>query len=345
MNKEFLSEYLNVVAPTGSEENAQKVWMEYIKSKNISVRMDRMNNAIASTGSGNFSVAMVAHADEICWMVKYIDDKGFIYVIGCGADEKIALSRRVCILTRKGIVKGVFGLSACHIREDDDDDNAKKDCVSDLYVDVGCDSKKEAEKLGIRQGDYIVYDDKMEILNEKYLIGRALDDRIGGFVIAETLKRISEMKINKRVYAINSSQEEVGSYGAKCVIYDVNPSAIICIDVTHETNIPQIKKEKLGDIDFNSCVLAINPLSDKKFIAYIEQIAKKNKIKLQTEANSHFTGTDMDEMALIRNGIPSVLISIPLRYMHTTVEMVKLKTVSDAINLLTHIITGEIEKN
>ena len=346
---EFMTEYFNAYSPTGFEEAGQKIWMDYLKD-HAEVEMDRFNNATATLAGSNRSkrVVIEAHADEIAWFVHYIDEKGFIYVkeLG-GSDVMIAHSKRVDILTDSGIRRGIFGLPAIHVR-DEEEEKEKLLKVHDLFIDVGCTSNKEVEKLGIRVGNPVLFDDKMEILNDKYVVSRAIDDKMGGFITAEVIRAMSKecgkWDMPFDLIAVNSAQEEIGLRGAQLVAHRIKPTLAICIDVTHETNSPKMDKLKQGDISFDGIVLTVSPQTNQKINKFIESVAKKNKIKIQWAVDGDSTGTDTDSFAYSRSGIPSVLMSIPLRYMHTTVEMAKISVVEDTIKLLVKCLEADIEK-
>ena len=347
---DFMMEYLNASSPTGFELEVQKLWTKYLKKSVDEVGIDRFNNAyvkICGTGNADLlkkKVVIEAHADEIGWFVNYISDKGFIHVIKLGgSDIAIARSKRVNIMTDKGIVRGLFGIPAIHVRNTVGEKVPK---VEELFIDIGCSTPKEVEKLGVKIGCPILFDDKAEILNKNFIVGKALDDKIGGFVNAEVMKNLSKLKKKLKcdVIAVNSSQEEIGLRGAEMMAYKIKPDLAICIDVTHETNHPEMKKEKHGDISFDGCVLTISPQVDIRLNKHLEDVAKKYKIKIQHQVAGRSTGTDTDSFAYCRGGIPSVLISMPLRYMHTTVEMMKLKTVEETITLLTKALTEGINE-
>lgn len=346
---DFMTEYFNAYSPTGFEENGQKIWMTYLKDHADEIQMDKFNNATAILIGGNRCKRIVieAHADEIAWFVHYIDEKGFIYVKALGgSDIMIAHSKRVDILTDNGIRRGIFGIPAIHVRDEKDDEKGLK--IQDLFIDVGCISKEEVEALGIRVGNPILFDDKMEILNDKYIVSKAIDDKLGGFITAEVIRAMTlqreKTKLPFDLIAVNSAQEEIGLRGAQLVAHRLRPDLAICIDVTHETNSPKMDKLKQGDISFEGIVLTVSPQTNQKINKFIESVAKKNNIKIQYSVNGESTGTDTDSFAYSRSGIPAVLLSIPLRYMHTTVEMAKISVVEDTIRLLTHCLESGIEQ-
>ncbi len=281
-----------------------------------------------------YKVVIEAHADEISWFVNYITDKGYIYVIrNGGSDHQIAPSKRVNIHTKNGIVKGVFGWPAIHVRKEKEDAPTLKN----IFIDVGADTKEEVEKMGITVGTVITFDDELTELNGRYLAGRALDNRIGGFMIAEVARRIKENKVKLPfgLYVVNAVQEEIGLRGAEMIAHRLKPDVAICTDVTHDTNSPMYDKITSGDI---SCgkgpTLCYGPAVQNNLLDMIIGVAEKKEIPFQRRATSRSTGTDTDAFAYSGEGVASALISIPLKYMHTTVEMCTYNDLENTIRLI-----------
>jgi putative aminopeptidase FrvX len=246
---------------------------------------------------------------------------------------------RVNIHTKKGIVKAVFGWPAIHIR---DREKEEQPSLKNIFLDCGCTSKKEVEKLGIHVGSVATFEDKFMILNNKYFVGRALDNRLGGFVIAEVARMLKEKKkkLNFGLYIVNSVQEEVGLRGAKMIAERIKPNLAIVTDVTHDTHSPMYDKKKQGDI---SCgkgpVVIYGPSIQNNVLNMIIDVAEKKKIPFQREAVSSSSGTDTDAFAYSNSGVASALISVPLKYMHTTVETVHENDVENAIKLYCEVLT------
>jgi putative aminopeptidase FrvX len=213
---DFLKAYLNNASPTGFESNGQRLWLEYIKPYIDTQFTDNYGTAVGVINpSAAFKVVIEAHADEISWFVHYITSDGFIYLRrNGGSDHMIAPSKRVNIHTDKGIVKAVFGWPAIHVR-----DAAREEApaLKNIFLDCGCSTKKEVEDLGVHVGCVITYEDEFMVLNDRYYVGRALDNRIGGFMIAEVARLIKETKTKLPfgLYITNSVQEEVGLRGAE----------------------------------------------------------------------------------------------------------------------------------
>ncbi|MPM97579.1 putative aminopeptidase YsdC [bioreactor metagenome] len=277
-----------------------------------------------------------AHADEISWYVNYITDDGLIYVIrNGGSDQMIAPSKIVHIHGEKGVVKGVFGWPAIHTRIGAEKETTPK--IENIFIDCGAKTKKEVEDLGVFVGCMITYPDEFFELNDRYFVGRALDNRIGGFMIAEVARLLKQNKdqLPFGLYITNSVQEEVGLYGADMIADTIKPNIAIVTDVTHDTSTPMIEKKKEGD---QKCgdgpVIFFAPSVHHHIRELVVETAKSKKIPFQRAAASRSTGTDTDAFAHSNGGVPSALISLPLRYMHTTVEMVAKEDVSNVIQLI-----------
>jgi putative aminopeptidase FrvX len=333
---EFLKNYLNNPSPTGFEREGQKLWLNYMEPYIDEHFTDTYGTAVAVINpNAEYKVVIEAHADEISWFVHYITKDGFIYLRrNGGSDHQIAPSKRVNIHTDKGIVKAVFGWPAIHTRDAMKEENPN---LKNLFLDCGCKSYKEVEKLGIHVGCVITYEDEFMVLNERYFVGRALDNRIGGFMIAEVARLLSETKVHLPfgLYITNSVQEEVGLRGAEMISQRIKPNVAIVTDVCHDTQTPMMNKIASGDI---SCgkgpVLTYGPAVQNNLLKLIMDAAEKKKIPFQRQAVSRATGTDTDAFAYSAGGIAAALISLPLRYMHTTVEMVEKTDVENVIHLI-----------
>ena len=334
----FLQTYLNNASPTGFESSGQQLWLEYLKPYIDEWQIDQYGTAYGVINPGkDYKVVIEGHADEISWFVHYISDDGFIHVIrNGGSDHLIAPSKRVNIHTRKnGIVRGVFGWPAIHTRHGEDAKLAPK--INNIFIDVGAENKKEVLDMGLHVGAVITFDDPLEILNEQYYVGRALDNRMGGFCIAEVARLIHEQKIDLpySLYIVNSVQEEVGLRGAEMITQSIKPNVAIVTDVTHDTHTPMIDKKKHGDVKTGKGpTVTYAPAVHNKLLNLIIDTAEEKEIPLQLEASSRRTGTDTDAFAYSNGGVPSALISLPLRYMHTTVEMAHRKDVEAVIQLI-----------
>jgi len=332
----FLTEYLNNPSPTGYESNGQKIWMKYLKQYVDKFITDIYGTAVAVINPNEkFKVVIEAHSDEISWFVNYITDDGLIYVIrNGGSDHQIAPSKIVNIHTKKGIIEGVFGWPAIHTRKFGKEEPPK---LENIFIDVGAKSKSEVEKMGVHVGCVITYPDNFKILNKDKFICRALDNRIGGFVIAEVARLVFEKK-NKLpfgLYVTNSVQEEVGLRGAEMITENIKPDIAIVTDVCHDTTTPMINKKEQGLTKIGEGpVISYAPAIQNNLREKIINTALKNKIPFQRLASSRYTGTDTDAFAYSNGGVASALISLPLRYMHTTVEMVQKSDIENLIELI-----------
>ena len=334
----FLYQYLNNPSPTGFESAGQKIWLNYIKPYVDTHFVDTYGTVVGVINpSATYKVVIEAHADEISWFVNYISKDGFIYLKrNGGSDHQIAPSMRVNIHTDKGIVKGVFGWPAIHVREPGKEETPS---VKNIFLDLGCKSDKEVSELGVHVGCVVTYQDELMELNDRYYVGRALDNRIGGFMIAEVARLLKEKKdkLPFGLYIVNAVQEEVGLNGATMIARKIKPNVAIVTDVCHDTQTPMMSKITSGDIHCGKGpVLSYAPAVQNNLLKLIIDTAKKNKIDFQRQAASRATGTDTDAFAYATDGIASALISLPLRYMHTTVESVNKKDVEEVIKLIYH---------
>jgi endoglucanase len=332
----FLEKYLNNAAPTGYESEGQKLWMDYLKPYVDEFITDTYGTAVGVINpDADFKVVIEGHADEISWYVNYITDEGLIYVIrNGGSDHQIATSKRVNIHTKKGIVQGVFGWPAIHTRDKSSEQSPKPD---NICIDVGCDTKEEVEKLGVHVGCVITYPDEFFILNGDKFVCRGLDNRMGGFMIAEVARMLKENKIELPfgLYITNSVQEEIGLRGAEMIAQTIKPNIAIVTDVCHDTTTPMIEKKKEGLTKIGAGpVISYAPAVQNKLRELLIDTAEKHNIPFQRLAASRMTGTDTDAFAYSNGGVASALISLPLRYMHTTVEMVHESDVENVIKLI-----------
>jgi len=333
----FLKKYLNNASPTGFEAEGQKLWLDYIKPYVEDWQTDNYGTAFGIINPGqDYRVVIEGHADEISWFVNYISDDGFLSVIrNGGSDHLIAPSKRVNIHTADRIVKGVFGWPAIHTRQGDDANLTPK--VENIFIDVGAKDKAEVLDMGIHVGCVITYEDEMTILNDRYYVGRALDNRIGGFCVAEVARLLHEnnVKLPFSLYIVNSVQEEVGLRGAEMIAQTIKPNIAIVTDVTHDTHTPLLSAKKHGDVRGGmGPSVTYAPAVHNKLLKLIIDTAAEKEIPIQREAASRRTGTDTDAFAYSNGGVPSALISLPLRYMHTTVEMAHKDDVNNVIRLI-----------
>jgi len=339
MNKtseDFLVKYLNNASPTGFESSGQQIWLDYVKPFTESHFTDKYGTAVGVINpDAPFKVVIEAHADEISWFVNYIDEDGYIYVVrNGGSDHQIAPSKRVNLHTDKGVLKGVFGWPAIHVR---DKANEKAPTLKNIFIDVGASSKDEVLEMGIHVGTVITFEDELFKLNNKYWCGRALDNRIGGFMIAEVARRLKEnnVKLPFGLYVVNAVQEEIGLRGAEMIAARIKPDVAIITDVCHDTHSPMYDKKLDGDQKAGlGPVLTVGPAVHNNLLKMLMDVADAKKISFQRSASSRSTGTDTDAFAYSNEGVPSALISLPLKYMHTTVETAHEGDIEKVIDLM-----------
>jgi len=335
-SKAFLYQYLNNASPTGFESSGQKIWLDYLRPHIDDYIVDTYGSVVGVINpQAPYKVVIEAHADEISWFVNYINDDGYLYLRrNGGSDALIAPSMRANIHTKKGIVKGIFGWPAIHVR------NLEKDevpTIKNIFIDCGCKNKEEVANLGIHVGSVVTFVDELMELNDRFYVGRALDNRIGGFMIAEVARMVREnkKKLNFGLYIVNAVQEEIGLRGAEMIARRIKPDLAIITDVCHDTQSPMYKKIEQGDL---SCgkgpVLTYGPAVQNNVLDFIIDTAEKNQIPFQRASVTRSTGTDTDSFAYANEGVASALISLPLKYMHTTVESVHKDDVQNVIRLI-----------
>jgi putative aminopeptidase FrvX len=337
LNKKFLKEYLNSTSPVGFEYElgGQQVWMKNIEKYVDKVEIDNYGTAYGIMGNleSDFKVVIESHCDEISWFVNYIDSKGYIRVIrNGGSDVQIAPSMRVNLWGEKGAVTGVFGHPAIHIS-----DRKKEVDLNSIFIDIGASSKEDVAKMGIKVGTVVTFKDELMELGKDYYSGRALDNRIGGFMIAEVARKLKEKgnKLPFKLYIVNSVQEEIGLRGAEMIAHTIKPNVAIVTDVCHETSSPCYTASKQGDhIAGDGGVITRGPAVHNKLRKLILDTAEAKKIPHQLAASSRSTGTDTDAFAYANGGTPSALISLPLKYMHTTCETVHKNDIKNVIELI-----------
>jgi putative aminopeptidase FrvX len=336
---EFLQNYINNASPVGFETWGQRLWLDYIKPYADDTYVDPYGTAVAIINPDHpFKIVIEAHADEISWFVNYVTPEGLIYLKrNGGVDYQIAPSSRVIIHGKKGKVKAVFGWPAIHTRIGNPDQKEPAPRLDNLWLDCGARNRKEVEALGIHVGAVVTYEAGFdELANDNY-VGRAFDNRIGGFMIAEVTRLIREnkKKLPYGLYVVNAVQEEIGLRGAEMISRRIRPNIAVVTDVTHDTTTPMINKNIEGDVSTGKGpVLSYAPAVHNKLLALVEKLAGDKAIPLQWRALSRSTGTDTDSFAYSNDGCPSVLISIPLRYMHTTVEMLHRDDIENTIRLI-----------
>lgn len=336
---QFLRNYINNASPVGFESSGQQLWLDYVKPYVNSHFVDPYGTAVGLINpKAPFKVVIEAHADEISWFVNYLNSDGLIYLKrNGGVDHQIAPGQRVIIHGKKGPVKAVFGWPAIHTRISNPDTKEPQPRIDNLFLDCGARNKKELDELGVHVGAVVTYREGFDELAYDYFVGRAFDNRVGGFMIAEVARLLKENKktLPYGLYVVNAVQEEIGLRGAEMIARRIKPNVAIITDVTHDTYTPMVNKIIEGDV---SCgrgpSLAYGPAVHNKLLNLVQEVASASNIPVQLRTVSRSTGTDTDSFAYANDGCPSVLISLPLRYMHTTVEMLHRNDIEQTIQLM-----------
>ncbi|PTX97242.1 glycosyl hydrolase family 5 [Verrucomicrobia bacterium LW23] len=323
---DFLLKLLETPSPSSGEARGQRVWVDYVSQFTDDVETDAYGNAFAYLNREARPRIMVAgHGDEIGFQVQYIDDDGFIYVDAVGGpDVALARGQRAYIHTKNGSVLGVFGSIAVHMQDRTKKGEAPE--ISDLYLDIGVTSGKEAAEL-VEIGDLITYVAGPVQLRGDVYVARAADNRIGSFVAAEVLRLCSAHKAELPccLAAVSTIQEENGLYGAQMVGYSVNPDAALVIDVGHATDIPGANKKKFGHVKMGKgAILSKGSVNHPVLVERLEAVAREKDFPFQRAIDARRSGTDAEAIFVQRGGIPSVSIGVPNRYMHTPVESIHL---------------------
>ena len=340
----FLQELINTISPSGFEQEVTKVWRDRTKRFADEIKTDILGNSIAILKKiGNPRIMFAGHIDEIGYMVKYINEAGYIYfsTIG-GVDLHLIPGQRVWIKTIKGKVLGVIGKKPIHLLEEEEKKKITK--IEELWIDIGAKNQKEAAAI-LNIGDPVVPAVGLETLNNNMMVGRGFDDKAGAFVISETLKILSHKRPKASIYGVATVQEEIGLRGAKVSAYGISPDIGIAIDVTFATDFPSMDKRKTGDIKIGQGpVIARGPNINPNIFDFLVEVAKKEKIPYQVEGISKATGTDANVIQLTKSGVATGLVSIPIRYMHTQVELLNFKDLENTSKLLSAFALGVDEK-
>nr|WP_202410633.1 M20/M25/M40 family metallo-hydrolase [Halobacillus litoralis] len=319
------------------EMEIQKRWIEEMRPYADEIQTDHAGNAIAVLNpEADFKIMLAGHCDEIALVVNRIDDDGYVYVDKMGGvNPKAAVGMKVSIQGYGGTITGVIGVNAQH------HGGLKGDFgLEELFIDCGAKSKEEVMKF-VQIGDLAVYKRETEVLMDRYIAGRGLDNRTGQFVVGEVLRRLSEKKLNVGVYAASTVNEETNMGGAYFAAAGVEPTMAIACDVTFATDYPGVDKRKHGDVRLEKGpVLAKGAPINRKINQLLEKTASSLDMAVQYELTPRMTGTDADKMRLTGKGVPVSLVSLPLRYMHSPVETASIQDIEEEITLLVEMIAG-----
>ena len=330
---EFLKKLLSTPAPSGCETACQRLWCDYARNFADEVRTDAYGNAIAVLNpNGDPKIMLDGHVDEIGLIVKHIDEKGFIYVqrIG-GVDPALIRGKRVNIHTARGVVRGVVGATAIHLQEREKEPKPPK--MHQIHIDIGAkDSAAAAKRVAV--GDAITFVDDFELLDGHIAVARAFDNRAGTWAVIEALRIASAGKPKAAIFACSSIQEETGLHGATMQVANVRPDAAIAVEVTHATDTPDINVKQHGEIKLGAGpTVSIGRENHPLVVARLRAIARRKKIRLQAETFSVTGGTDAYAIWTKNGGVPSAILGVPNRYMHSTVEMLDLRDLAATAEL------------
>ena len=332
---ELLSDLLKARSPSGYEEEAREVLKKHLSSPSDEYVEDSMGNVFATlNGSASPSLMLAGHMDELGFIIRYIDDKGFLYFDTIGGHDKTILSgRRVDIMTKDGIVSGITGKRAIHLMSPED--RKKVPELHQIWIDIGVSSKEEAEKL-VRVGDAVVYSHSVEMVRGTIANSRAFDDKAGAYAVMEVIRRLSgNADLKAKLTSVATAQEEVGARGATVATHALNPDVAIAVDVGHATDHPDCDKRKHGDYKLGGGpIITRGPNVHPQVFDRLAEVCEEQKIPFQYEADPRPISADARAMQVARGGVATGMISIPLRYMHTPCEIVDLQDVEWTVQLL-----------
>lgn len=332
----FLAELLHARSPSGYEAEAQAVFDRHVKPAADAYANDALGNRLATLNPAGDPVLMLAgHMDELGLLITYVNKDGYLYFSTIGGHDRTVISgRRVIIQTAKGPVKGVTGKRAVHLM--DEADRKKVPEIHEIWIDIGAKSKKDA-LARVAIGDVATYDHELELINGSIGTARAFDNKVGAYIVGETLIRLAQekKKLAAKVVSVATSQEEIGTRGATTSTYIVNPHIAVAIDVGHATDHPDCDNRKFGETKLGGGpIICRGPNINPKIYQRLLAAAKAAKVPFQLEADPRPTGTDARAIQMARGGVATGLISIPLRYMHTPSELVDLEDVERCVKLL-----------
>lgn len=338
VNMDFLERLLDAPGPSGFEVRPARVWRAEAEGFADDVRTEVNGNSVAAINlEGSPRVMLAGHIDEIGLQVTHIDEQGFLYVDGIGGwDPQVLIGQRVVLLGRDGDVRGVIGKKPIHLIESDERDKVTK--IRNIWVDVGAPDRDAVTALGLRVGDPAVIDAQMLNLAGDRIASRAIDNRIGAFVVLEALRLLSADRPSAAAFAVATVQEEIGAYaggGARAGAYQIRPDVALVVDVTFSTDAPDINKKELGEHSLGGGPVlsrgsAVHPIVFER----LAELAEREGIAHSVQAAPRGTHTDADAIYTTRSGVPTGLVSVPNRYMHSPNEVVSLADLESSAQLL-----------
>jgi putative aminopeptidase FrvX len=333
-HRAFLDALLETASPSGYERPAQRVWVEYVSEFADEVHTDDYGNAVAVVdGDSDVSVALAGHGDEIGFIVKDVGDDGHLTLerIG-GSDRTVSRGQHVTVHTDDGSVDGVIGQTAIHLRDSENIGDVGE--ISEQHVDIGVEDGDDAEEL-VDRGDPVTFTQEITDLADGRVAARGMDNRVGTWAAAEGLRRASERGTDATVYAVSTVQEELGLRGARMVGFDLDPDAIVAIDVTHATDTPETPGDVQTGVELGEGpVVARGSANHPRLVEAVRTVAEDADIDVQLQAAGSYTGTDADAFYTQRGGIPALNVGLPNRYMHTPVELIDTEDLDTVAELL-----------
>jgi len=335
--EDLLKKLVESPSISGYEKNIRDLISKEIKPYIDEAKVDKIGNLICRKGSGSPKIMLSAHMDELGLMVKYVDEKGFIRFEPVGGwDPKILPAQKFKIHGSKGPVVGVIGSKPIHLQEKEEEKKPVK--ISEMFIDIGAKNRKEAERMGVSVGDFITNHGEFNKLGGSKVTGYGFDDRVGCLELIEIMKNLKNFK--GMVYAVGTVKEEIGLIGIRGSTFSINPDVVIALDTTISGDTPELKPhDAIARIGEGPTLVIKDSISivQGKIKKWVQDVAKKNKIKLQFEVISG-AATDASVTPMIREGIPSLSILTPSRYVHTPVEIVDMNDVKNSIKLVTELV-------
>jgi tetrahedral aminopeptidase len=333
---EFLRRLIASPSPSGFEQPVQEVIRTEISQYTDVVRTDLHGNVIASLNTeGSPRVMLTAHCDELGFIIRYIDDQGFLYFAPIGGFDPSTLPGvRVYVHTSSGPLLGVIGSKAVHLMDSDERSHAPN--LKKMWIDIGVSNKEEAQQL-VPLGSVATRAAQLEILRGELLVSRALDNKSGIFSIVEAMRRLHEQreKLKASVHFVSAVQEETGSRGARTSAHEINPHIALTVDVTFASDHPETSKQLLGDVKLHGGPgLTIGGFTNPRVYQLLVAAANHAGIPYQYDIQANYTGTDNDTIQVSRGGVATGLLNIPCRYMHTGSEIVSLKDIDNTAELI-----------